>query len=512
MRTRNSIKNISIGIFTQIIMTLLGFISRKVFLDNLGITYLGVNGLLTNVLSMLGLLEAGIGSSIVYSLYKPLADKDEYKVTALMQLYKKSYKVLAILVFIISIVLYPIIINTMSEGEAVANMSIVYMIFVAKNVLSYLYSHKWCIINADQKNYIIAKRNLVFNIITTISKILVLSLTKNYVLFLIIDVIIMIIQNIWNGNIVDKLYPYINYKEKCCIDDKTNKDIIKNVKALFLHNIGSFCVFGTDNLLISYFINVSTVGIYSSYTMIIDQLTSLISPVINGIGNSVGNLLVTEGSEKNYEVFKVAYLVNFWIYSFAVIFLYNLLNPFIIWWLGEEYLLDSLTFIVILVNCYVNGMRGSIQIFKTKAGIFTQDKYVPLIESVVNLCSSIILVKYFGLSGIFLGTTISTICIVLWNTPRIVYKNVFKKSLVEYFKSYVLYVILTLAVGCITTLVCTSLVSGTTFVSLVIRGIICVSIPNVVYILIFYKTKEFQYILSILSPLLNKVKNKALLN
>lgn len=506
MRTQNSIKNISIGIFTQVVMTLLGFISRKVFLDNLGITYLGVNGLLTNVLSMLGLLEAGIGSSIVYSLYKPLAEKDEYKVTALMQLYKKAYRILAILVFIISLVLYPILIETMRKDEAIANMSIVYMVFVSKNVLSYLYSHKWCIINADQKNYIIAKRNLVFNIVTTITKIIVLSLTKNYILFLLIDIFIMVIQNISNGRVVDKLYSYINTKENCKIDEKTNKDIARNVKALFLHNIGGFFVFGTDNLLISWFINVTTVGIYSNYTMIIDQLTSLISPVINGIGNSVGNLLATEGSEKNYEVFKVSYLVNFWIYSFSVIFLYNLLNPFITWWLGKCYLIDSLTFIVILVNCYINGMRGSIHIFKTKAGIFTQDKYVPIIESVVNLGTSIILVKFFGLAGIFLGTTISTVCIVFWNVPRIVYKNVFKKPLVEYFKTYTLYAMLTLGAGYITTLVCVNLVSGTTFISLVIRGIICVSIPNIIYILIFYKTKEFQDILCIIKPLFNKVR------
>ena len=501
MRTKNSIKNISVGIFTQVIMTVLGFISRKVFLDNLDVTYLGLNGLLTNVLSMLGLLEAGIGSSIVYSLYRPLAENDEYKVTALMQLYKKSYKILAIIVCIISLALYPLIIEAMSNSTSISNMSIVYMVFVAKNILSYLYSYKWCIINADQKSYIIGKRNLIFNIITTVMKIIILSLTKNYILFLLVDVFIMIIQNISNGYVVDKLYPYISSKEDCKIDEKTYSDIIKNVKALFLHKIGGFCVFGTDNLLISWFINVGTVGIYSNYTMIIGQLINLVSPIINGIGNSVGNLLVTEGSEKNYEVFRISYLVNFWIYSFVVIFLYNLLNPFIIWWLGEQYLLDLPTLVVILINCYISGMRCSIEIFKTKAGIFTQDKYAPLIEAILNLSTSIILVKYLGLAGIFLGTTISTMCIVFWNMPRLVYKNVFRKPLLEYFKIYSIYVILTLVTGYITTLVCTSLVLGTTFISLVMRGIICVSIPNIVYIIVFYKTKEFQEILNIVKPI-----------
>ena len=186
MRTKNSIKNITISIISQIIMTLLGFISRKVFLDNLGIDYLGVNGLLTNVLSLLALLEGGIGSSITYNLYKPLAENDEEKITALIQLYKKAYMIIAAVVLGLSISLFPILSGIMTEGSNVSNIFIVYIVFVMKNVMAYLYAHKWSLINADQKNYILARRNLVFSIITTISKIVVLVLTQSYVLFLII--------------------------------------------------------------------------------------------------------------------------------------------------------------------------------------------------------------------------------------------------------------------------------------------------------------------------------------
>lgn len=503
MRTKNSFKNISMSIITQFTMVLLGFLSRKIFLDNLGITYLGVNGLLTNVLSLLGLLEGGIGISITYNLYKPLADNDTKKVTALMQLFRKAYIVIAAIVCLLSILLYPIIISMIGEDESIKNMTIVYIIFMMKNVLSYLYAYKWTIINADQKGYILSKRNLIFSIITTICKIIVLMVTRNYVLFLIIEVMIMIFQSVANGRVVDRLYPYIREKQTYQLDKETKYNIIENVKALFLHSIGSYCVFGTDNLIISKFVNVASVGLYSNYSMIIGQLTTILGSAIGGIGSSVGNLIATESEEKTYEVFKVSYLINFWSYSLCIVILYNLLNPFIDWWLGEGYLLDRFTFIVILVNCYLGGLRGAIGTFKVKAGIFVQDKYMPLIESVINLSVSLILVNQIGLAGVFLGTTISSVCIVFWNVPRLVYKHVFHQPVYRFFLKYALYAGLTILMCFLTQLICDQFVIGDPFFSLIVKGLVCCIIPNAFYILLFYKTKEFKQILSVMKYLMH---------
>ena len=506
MRTKNSIKNIYISVLSQIIVVLLGFISRKIFLDNLGTEYLGINGLLTNILSMLGLVEGGIGLSIIYNLYKPLAENDTEKITALVQLYKKLYGILAVVIFILSLVMYIFLDNFIKDGTKIPFIGVIYFIFVLKNMVSYLNAHKWSLINADQKGYVIAKYNLVFSVITTISKIIILLLTKNYILFLLIELAIFIIQNIYNGKIVNQRYPYIKTKEKYEVDKEIKDNLIMNVKAIFLHNIGTYCVFGTDNLLISSFVGLKTVALYSNYTMITTQLSSLLTPVLGGIGASVGNLIATESKDKSYEIFNITYLINFWIYSFSVIFLYNLLEPFINWWLGEGLLLDRLSFIFILINFYLTGMRGSVNTFKSKAGIFVNDKYVPLLESLINLGSSIVLVKYFGLAGIFIGTTISTISIPLWTQSKLVYNKVFNKSVIEYFKKYIFYICLTLITGCTTTLMCNILITGNNFMCLVGRGMICVSIVNLIYILIFYKTKEFKYILNIVNPILMRIK------
>jgi O-antigen/teichoic acid export membrane protein len=508
MRTEQSIKNIFISIFSQLIIVALGFISRKVFLDSLGVNYLGVNGLLTNVLSMMALVEGGIGLSIVYNLYKPLAESDRKKVIALVQLYKKVYKILALITLLISLCLYPFLEHLMKEGESISNITIIYFLFVAKNIVSYLNAHKWSLINADQRGYVLVRMELFFQVTTTVAKILVLIATENYILYLLIEFFIYIIQNITNGIIVNKRYSYIKTKTKHSIDNDTKENLKKNVKALFLHNIGGFCVFGTDNILISSFVSIATVGLYSNYTMITQQLASLISPLLGGIGASVGNLIATESNEKNYSVFKIAYLMNFWIYSFSLIFLYNLLEPFINWWLGDGYLLDNVAFIFILINFYLNGMRTAISTFKNKAGLFVQDKYAPLFEGLINLIFSLILVKYLGLAGIFLGTAISTLSTVFWTQPVIVYKNVFKRSVWSYFKSYSFYALLTIGTCFITTIACNNFVEGGNFISLLLKGIICLVIPNSIYVIVFFKTAEFQYLTNILKSNLFKLRRK----
>lgn len=508
MRINNSIKNIYISVLTQIVVILLGFLSRKVFLDNLGSEYIGINGLLTNILSMLSLVEGGIGVSIVYNLYKPLAENDIPKITALVQLYRKIYGILAIVIFILSLLMYIFLGVFIKGGTNIPFIGVVYFILVLKNMVSYLNAHKWSLINADQKGYIITKYNLIFKVVSTILNIIVLKLTKNYILFLLVELVIFIIQNIYNGKIVNDRYPYVKIKEKYKIDEKTKQNLIINVKAIFLHNIGSYCVFGTDNLLISSFVGLTTVGLYSNYTMITGQLTALLAPILNGIGASVGNLIATESKEKSYQIFNVTYLVNFWIYSFSVIFLYNLLEPFINWWLGEGLLIDRLAFIFILINFYLTGLRNSINIFKSKAGIFKNDKYIPLLESIINLAASIILVKYFGFAGILIGTTISTIMFPLWTQSKLVYNKIFEKSVTEYFRKYLFYIVVTLLTGMITTFICNKLVLGSEFISLVAKGIICIIIVNLVYILLFYKTNEFKYILNIINPMIIKLKNK----
>ncbi|WP_342432774.1 oligosaccharide flippase family protein [Neobacillus sp. FSL H8-0543] len=508
MRSINSIKNIAISISTQLIIILLGFISRKVFLDSLGTEYLGVNGVLTNVLGMLALIEGGIGASITYYLYKPLADKDKPKIIALVQLFKKAYTILAIVTFILSLLFYPFLDTILKGSESVSYIHLAYFIFVTKNIISYLNAHRVALIVADQKEYVLTRINILFHILATLLKIIVLLLTQNYLLFLLIELVINLIQAIINSRIVEKRYKYIKTRDKYFITKSEKDELIKSIKALFFHNLGTYAVFGTDNILISTFMGVVTVGLYSNYIMIIGQLGSLLTPILGGITASIGNLIASEDEDKKYSVFKMIYLINFWLYSIGAIFLYNLLEPFLNFWIGEGYLLDSLTFTVLLINFYITGMRRSIITFKQTGGIFVQDKYMPLIEATINLVVSIILLKYLGLAGIFIGTTISTLSTVFWNAPRLVYKHIFNRGVRSYFQTYLFYSIITLFSCFITTQICDALVIENGLMSLVVKGIVCLTIPNLIYLGVFYKKSEFLQIRNVLGNIFSVVKVK----
>ena len=512
MRIKNSIKNIYYSLLIQVCMTLLGFISRRVFINNLDIEYLGVNGLLTNILSMLSLVEGGIGASIVYNMYKPLAEDDKPAIIALVQLYKKLYMVVAAVVFVISLLIYPFLGKIMKDSNNVSYITVIYFIFVGNNIVTYLNAHKWSLINADQKGYVLNKYNLRFNIATYVIKILVLQFTKNYVLYIIIEFIISLIQTMWNGSIVNKQYPYIKIDKKYTVEKKVKTNLVTNVKAIMLHNIGGYIVTGTDNILISALVNVKSVGLYSNYTMVMSQLASILTQVLGGIGASVGNLIATEDSDKSYSIFKVTHFINFWIFSFAVIFLYNILEPFIDWWLGKGLLLDNMTFIVVLLNYYLMGLRNTILTFKNKAGIFDEDKYFPLIEAVINLGASLILVKYFGLAGIFLGTTVSTLAVPMWIQPKLVFNKIFNLSLREYYKKYLEYFLLTIIIGFTTTVLCNLVKVNNLFLSLIIKGIICAIVPNCIYLILFSKSDEMKYLYTVAKPIINKIKNRIAIN
>lgn len=510
MRVDNSIKNMYMNLLSRIIVILLGFISRKVFIDSLDIEYLGVNGLLTNILGLLALVEAGIGSSIIYSLYKPLADNDKDKTIALVQLYKKSYQIISVIILGLSIIIYPFTLKLLKGNGSTGYITIVYFLFVIKSCISYLFSYKWSLIHADQKGYILTKKNLKFSIINNITKIIILKISKSYILYIAIELVIELVKCSYNSKIVADMYPYINTKQKYDIEDKTRNEIIKNIKALFLHNIAKYCVFGTDNILISIFTNVKTVGLFSNYSLIIGQVQSLAAIIFESIGSSVGNLIAVESDEKKYTIFKITYFINFWIYSVACIVLYDIMTPFISLWIGKKFLLDKITLILLLVNFYITGLRASIMVFKTGAGIFDEDKYMPLIESTINLVASIILGKTLGLIGVFLGTMISTILTVFWNAPRLVYKNVFNKPVRSYFIKYIYYLMIMLISGGIATTISSIFKSEVLLIDIINRGIVDVIITSIIYIVVFYKSKEMIYLKNILYSKVIKFKRISL--
>ncbi len=506
MRVQNSLINIGAGLANQMIVTLLSFVSRTVFIGVLGIEYLGINGLFTNILAMLTLAEAGLGASIMYSLYKPVAENDYHKINVLMKFYRNTYLVIALVILVLGLAIMPFL-GLIVKDTNVENVNIIYLIFLLNTVAPYFYVHKNSYLNVCQKGYIVTAIYSVSSILSVIIKIAILHYTQNYILYLIIDSAITITNSIILAVIVNQMYPYLRMSVKDKLDDKTRKGIIKNVKAIVVQNIGNYLVFGTDNIIISSFVSVAAVGLYSNYNMLIEICRTFINQIFNNIYHSVGNLVAKEKVERVFSVYKTYRLVNFWLYSSFTIFLSIMLEDFITLWIGSEFLLKEGLLLILMLIFYERGMRNSITTIKTTAGIFHEDRFGPLIQAAINLLISIILVQKIGITGVFIGTLVSALLVPFWLTPYLVFKRIFQMPVSRYFIMYILFIILGFFTYYITSTV-SQIIEVDTLLSLIAKGIICFIIPNVIYCIVFFRTSEFNYITNVLKNLVLKISRK----
>lgn len=511
MRTKKSAINMGTAAISQIILILLGFISRRVMINSVGVEYLGINGLMNNVLIILSLAESGIGVAMVYALYKPLADNDIYKIKALMNFYKNTYRVLALLTAVIGLSILPFI-DLLMKDNTVENSKIIYLMFLFSSVCSYLFSYKISMNNADQNKYLYTIFNTVTQILVLIIKVIILHLTKNYILFLSIDIGATLIKNIIFSRIMDKRYPYLKDKTKVKLDNETKTLLYTNIKALFLGKIGYIISTSSDNLVISSMINVKMVGLYSNYTTLTSSVSGFVGIFMSSISASVGNLIAKEGKEKVYDVYKVSSYINFWLYGLSYIFLFCLAEPFIALWLGSEYIMDTKILFLIMLDFLISGLLSPIDNIKNAAGLYKPDRYVPIISALVNMIISIILVKYLGISGVFIGTLISIILLNFWIKPIIVYKNVFELNCTKYFIDIFIKLLSIILIGFICYEIGEYCFKEYTILNFIGRIIICFCIPNIIIVASTYKSKEFKYIYNIIKNIFKMFKNKVVVN
>jgi O-antigen/teichoic acid export membrane protein len=507
MRTQSSMKNLMFAISGQSIGLLLSFIARIAFIRVLGEEYLGLNGLLTNILSILALVELGVGPALTFSLYKPLANNDIEKIKSLMKLYQKAYVSIGILIALLGISLTPFLDYFIKDTPDIPFIELIFLIFVANSTISYFYSYKRSLITSDQKRYIATiYRYSVFAILNII-QIFVLYLTHNYIFFLLCQFAATLIENILVSKTAERLYPYLKESKVQKLDKITLTEISRNIRAMMAHKLGGVVVLSTDNVIISKFVGLTWVGMYSNYLLIIYGLNVVIGQVFSSITASVGNLGVKETDNKKKSIFNVVLFMNFWIYSFSSICLIVLINPFINIWIGKEYMLDIYTVLIIIFNFYLTGMRKAVLTFKDAMGLYWQDRYKPIFEVIINLTFALILVRSFGLIGVLIGTTISTLATCFWVEPYILYKYGFKSSSLPFFGRYLIYKLITI-LTCLITVGFANLFSEMTIINFIFRLIICILIPNLLFILFFRKTSEFKYLFNLIDNLVfSKLKS-----
>lgn len=499
-RIKNTIRNTLFGVGGQLLSQLLAFVYRTVFIHYLSSNFLGVQGLFSNILSLLSLAELGIGNALTFSMYKPLAQKDTRKVQALMGYYAKAYHLIAGIVAVVGLSLAPFLDFLIKEVPAEINhLQLIYLLYVFDSVASYCLIYKQSIIKADQKTYICTLYTNVFTIIRYIMQMVFLILMKgrgegSFICILVIQVLFTLTTNIFLSAKASRLYPYIDEIKKERLQVSERKEINNKVRAMMMHKIGSVVVNATDNLLISKFVGLIEVGLYSNYRLLINMIMGIVQQFSQAIVPSIGNLVSLTSKEKSKEIYDRLDLLNFIIYGFCTVCFFTLLNPFIEIWIGKDYLFSMELVCVIVLNFYLNGMRQNVLAFRNALGLFWNDRYKPIIESAINLVVSIMLAKKYGIVGIFLGTLISTITTSAWIEPYILFKNYFKEGFVKYcFKYLAQFFIITFQ--CFILYKIKTMMFTGTVLSFALLMIVCIMFSIIVFVGIYWHTSEFQYLL-----------------
>lgn len=491
-RTKNSVINSSTSIVTQVLLVILNFIAKTVFIRIMGSEYLGINGLFSNIITMLSLADLGIGMALPYILFKPLANKDNKKIKLLMDFYKKIYNVIGLIVIIIGLSMVPFLGFMIKDPSHIANLTLIYSLFVIHSAASYFFVYKRFLIVSDQKGYIVSRMTFILSALLNVVQIIILVLYKNYILFLLSSIIFVIIQNLWLSHKADQMYPFLKEKTKEKLAKEDIKDITKNVSALFIYKIGTVITNGTDNIVISKFIGIIAVGIYSNYILIVGSINGILFQIFNAITSSIGNLVVTTNDDHSEKVYQNLNFFNFWLYALFSICLLVLINPFIHLWIGDKYLLSFSVVLLLALNFYITGMQSVTTSFRTAYGLFWIKKYVPIIMVTINIVASIVLVRYVGIAGVVFGTVLSRLLTTVWIDPYVVYKYGFKTSPKKYYETYLYYLFVFLVFSTIIYYLTSQIIINSILMWLA-TGMIAFLLFNGLFILLFQRSREFKY-------------------
>lgn len=512
MRTDNSIKNSITSMISYMVKIILGFVGQTLFIRILSIEYLGLNGLFTNILYVLGFFELGFGSAIIYNLYKPVAENNVEVVKSLMKFYKKVYNIIAISISAIGILIIPFLTKIVGEVSVDINIYIIYILFLFQTVSSYLISYKKSLIYAHQKGYIINNVHMICLVFFNVLRLLLLYLTKDYYLYLIISTGAQLIENIIGHVIANKLYPYLLDKNVNKLDSSIEKDIFKKVKALFFHKVGTVIINGTDNIIISMFLGIAQVGLYSNYNLIITYIFNFLSNIITSTTASVGNLLASKEERRFFDVFKKIRFLNFWIAAFTGTAILVIVQPFIKLWIGGEYVLSIFVVIVLILNYYQRTTRITYITFKDSGGIWYEDRFIPILEAILNIVASIVFLKFFGLAGVFMGTIASSLILWCYSYPRLVYKKIFKRNYINYAIETLGYLAVFILIASVSLALSILIKVDNVFVQLVINTVISAIVPNLIMLVLFRKTDNYKYFKELVFKTLNKIINKFKIN
>mgnify|MGYP003290481970 CR=1 FL=1 len=500
-RTINSLYNFISSIGGQFLTIVMQFAVRTVFINTLGKSYLGISGLFSNILSMLSLAEFGVGNAIIFKMYKPLANKDQHRISLLMKFYRKLYTAIGIAVGLIGLVLVPFLPELISDYDKLIALDIkptlIFIIYLSNSVASYLFfSYKSAIIRADQKEYIINVTNYWFTVGTGIFQIGLLLIYPKFELYVGIHTVSVIVQNIVCAKIADKRYPFIKEKTAEKIDREEEKGIYKDCSALFLYKLNGVVLKATDNIIISGFLGIEAVGMYSNYYIIYSTIEKLFVKIFGSIAHSLGNLHAGKNRKHEHAIFEATIFITAILGGTAGVGVATVSNYFIEAWIGKEWLFAQPFALLMGMEVYTLAFRHVLSKYRTAMGLFQQAKYRPLAGMLINLILSMYLVKKWGICGVLVGTIVADWSTMMWFEPLIIHRHGFENmySLFDYYRKFILYFVITITVGAFNLLLGKYLMIECIWIKTMVHALICMITVPMVLVGVTFRSKATKYV------------------
>lgn len=493
-RTDYSVQNIFANFIGYGLNILISFACRMVFVRVLSAEYLGVGGLFANILSVLSLSELGVGSAIGYALYKPIAENNHGKIASLMKFYGKAYRIIGCVVGVIGLCLLPFLGVIIREQPNISeSLQLIYLLYLFNSASSYFFSYKSTLLTASQRGYVVTSISYAIVIIQNVLQMIFLLITKDFMSYLIIQILCGLITNIVIAKKAGHDYSYIKDSDIPSLPKAEQQILTKNIKALTVYRLSGVLVNNTDNIVITYFNGLVTTGTASNYLLLSGMLNSLLGMIFNSISASVGNLNATESEEKKYQFFNILNFSNFWLFGWASIGIAAVSTDLIHLLFGSQYVLPPAIPIILALNFYMVGMQNTVWTYKHSLGLFKQGQNILFFTAIINIIGDIVLGSKYGLVGIFAATAIARVLTNIWYDPYAVFKYGLHTAPLKYAKRYIMYLVILVVTACLTYFAC-SLVQLPILFSVISKLLLATLIPNFAFWLIFRKSEEFQYL------------------
>lgn len=404
MKSKAAMRNVITSVLYQSVALIYGLIVPRIILGAFGSEINGLVSSLNQFLNFITLLEGGLTGVIMAALYKPLAEKDDEKVSAIIKATDSFFKKIAMVFVVYSFfvgVIYPIVVDTSFGWEYVFSLTLIIAISL---FIQYFFSLTYRIlINADQNGYIVFLAQIFFTIINLILTVVIIKICPEIHILKFINAIAYIVQPLIFRYYIGKHYSLDK-------NAKADQEAIAQRWDGFGQNLAYFIHSNTDVAILTIFGTLYDVSVYSVYFMITNSLKTLVVSISSALIPSMGNILVEGNEEEKNRAFDLYEFVIFFVTSFAFICGCLLVTPFVSVYtngINDTNYYQPLFGYILMIAEAIYCFRDPYVSISYASGHFKQTAKYAYLEAVINIIVSIILVNKYGLIGVAIGTLLS---------------------------------------------------------------------------------------------------------